>query len=907
MARQLRWLVTTLVVFVLGALGVGRPWSARAQGPAELPFRNPDLPVEQRIDDLLGRLTLEEKVSLMIERAAPVARLGIPKFPWWSEALHGVARAGRATVFPQAIALASTWDTDLMHRVSTAISDEARAMNNRWVKRGKRNIYQGLVFWSPNINIFRDPRWGRGQETYGEDPVLTGAMGVTFVTGMQGDDPHYLKTVATPKHYAVHSGPEPERHTFDARVSETDLRETYLPAFRRTVMEAKAQSVMCAYNSFRGQPACGSDELLKTILRGEWGFSGYVVSDCGAVQDIFLHHKARKTATEAAAMALEAGTDLECGSGSSTPGSPDAFLTLGDAVHQGLVKESDLDRALRRLFRAQMHLGVFDPPERVPWSGLTYESVVNSPEHQELALEAAREAIVLLKNEGHTLPLGKDLRTLAVIGPNAAPTEVLVGNYAGTPVAPVSILAGIRAKLGASTRVTYGRGAPLAEGVPDLDLVPGSALSTTRNGRAVAGLSGAYYAGHFDGAPVLERVDPAVDFDWGDGSPAAGLDDDSFSVRWTGALEAPATGRYALAVRCATMCRLFVDNKPVAQGRSDHEPTTVSGDVELRAGQSYPIRVELEHEKYDAVVQLLWQMPGAHRGEEAKAVALAKAADAVVLVLGLSSRLEGEEMGIHIEGFAGGDRTRLDLPRVQRDLMKAVVEAASGKPVVLVLLSGSALAVSWADAHAPAIVEAWYPGQAGGTAVADVLFGDTSPAGRLPVTFYRSVDQLPPFTDYAMKGRTYRYFEGTPLYPFGHGLSYTRFSYDRLRVPAKRAAGEAVEVSVRVRNEGQVAADEVVQVYVSDRDASAPVPIRALKAFRRLALRPGEARTVRFSLSARDFSLVGADGRRTVEPGRFLIAVGGKQPGFSGTADAATTQVLTAELEMTGAGKELAP
>ena len=571
------------------------------------------------------------------------------------------------------------------------------------------------------------------------------------------------------------------------------------------------------------------------------------------------------------------------------------------------MKESDLDRALRRLFRAQMRLGVFDPPERVPWSGLTYESVVNSPAHQVLALEAAREAIVLLKNEGPTLPLRKDLRTLAVIGPNAAPTEVLVGNYAGTPVAPVSILAGIRAKLGGSTRVTYGRGAPLAEGVPDLEVVPGSALHTTRDGRPAAGLTGAYYAGHFDGAPVLERVDPAVDFDWGDDSPAASLDDDSFSVRWTGALEAPVTGQYTLGLRCATMCRLFIDNKPVAEGRSDHSPTTVSGDVELRAGQSYPLRVELEHEKYDAVVQLLWQVPGAHRGEEAEAVALAKAADAVVLVLGISSRLEGEEMGIHIEGFAGGDRTSLDLPRVQRDLMRAVVEAASGKPVVLVLLNGSALAVSWADAHVPAIVEAWYPGQAGGTAVADVLFGDTSPGGRLPVTFYRSVDQLPPFDDYAMKGRTYRYFEGKPLYPFGHGLSYARFSYDRLRVPAKGATGEPVEVSVRVRNSGAMVADEVVQVYVTDRDASAPVPGRALKAFRRLALKPGEARTVRFTLSARDLSLVGDDGRRIVEPGRFLVALGGKQPGLTGTADAATTQVLTAELEMTGDVKTLAP
>jgi len=908
MARHPRPLFGSLLL-ASAVLALAWPVVAGGQPPAsEAPaFRDPDRTLDERVEDLLGRLTLDEKVSLMIERAEPVERLGIPRFPWWNEALHGVARTGRATVFPQAIGLAATWDTDLMRRVATAISDEARAMNNRWVGKGKRNIYQGLVFWSPNINIFRDPRWGRGQETYGEDPVLTGAMGVAFVEGMQGDDARYLKTVATPKHYAVHSGPEPDRHTFDAQASEIDLRETYLPAFRRTVVEAKAESVMCAYNAFRGQPACGSELLLKTVLRGQWGFSGYVVSDCGAVQDIYLNHRVRATPAEGAAMALRAGTDLECGSGSWAPGSPDAYLALGDAVEQGLVSESDVDTALRRLLRAQMRLGVFDPPERVPWSGLSHEEVVGSSRHRELALDAAREAIVLLRNEGGALPLRKDLARIAVIGPNAAETEVLVGNYAGTPRAPVSILAGIQAKVGTATEVRYARGGPLAEGVPDLHPVPASALVTTEDGRRASGLRGAYYAGHFDGAPVVERTDPAVDFDWADGSPAAGLDDDSFSVRWTGEIVAPVTGWYALGVRCANTCRLLVDSKPIAQGRNDHEPALVTGGVAMRGGRSYPIRVEVEHEKYDAIAQLLWEVPGARAGERTEAVEAARAADAVVLVLGLSSRLEGEEMGIRIEGFAGGDRTSLELPRVQQDLMKAVAEAAKGKPVVLVLLSGSALAVGWADENLPAILHAWYPGEAGGTAVADVLFGDTSPGGRLPVTFYRSVDQLPPFEDYAMKGRTYRYFEGRPLYPFGHGLSYARFAYDRLRVPAKVPAGRPVEVSVRVRNEGDVPADEVVQLYVTDLEASAPVPRRALKAFRRVSLRAGESETVRFSLSERDLSVVGADGQRVVEPGRFQVAVGGKQPGLTGTADAATTQVLTAELELAGSVRTLEP
>jgi beta-glucosidase len=878
-----------------------------AQGPPTLPFRDPALPIEKRVDDLVGRLTLDEKVSLMIERAAPVERLGIPAFPWWNEALHGVARAGRATVFPQAIGLAATWDDALMLRVATAISDEARAMNNESVARGRRNLYQGLVFWSPNINIVRDPRWGRGQETYGEDPYLTGTIGTAFVRGMQGDDPRYLKTIATAKHYAVHSGPEPLRHAFDARPSETDFRETYLAAFRDLVVNAKAESVMCSYNSVRGQPACGNDELLGKVLRKEWGFGGYVVSDCGAVIDIAEGHKARKTAAEGAAMALLAGTDLECGSGSWEAGSPDAFETLREAVQQGLVKESDVDSALRRLVRAQMRLGVYDPPERVPWSGLKYETVVNSEKHRQLAVDAARESIVLLKNENATLPLPKGLGSIAVIGPNGDDASVLLGNYNGTPVAPVTLLAGIRAAAGRGTKVTFARGGPLAEGLPDLRVVPGEALSTGRGAGRKPGLVGAYYRGHFEGAPVLTRADAAVDFDWADKPPDPSVDGDSFSVRWTGVITAPATGRYTLGMRCATQCRVFLGDKPIAQGRTDHEPTLVTGTVTLRKGVTYPIRVELEHEKYDAIAQLLWQTPEGRGDEVGEAVATARAADAVVLVLGLSARLEGEEMPIRIEGFSGGDRTSLDLPKVQQALLEKVVDAAKGKPLVLVLLNGSALAVNWADQHVPAIVEAWYPGQAGGTVVADVLFGNVSPAGRLPVTFYRSVDQLPPFDDYAMKGRTYRYFTGTPLYPFGHGLSYSRFTYGKLAVPKRAPVGAPVAVSVEVRNTGTVTADEVVELYVTDVQASGPVPLRALKGFRRVSLRPGEARSVRFALDERAFSLIAADGHRVVEPGRFTIAVGGKQPGLSGTADTSTTMVLTSDLELVGTAKTLAP
>jgi beta-glucosidase len=473
-------------------------------------------------------------------------------------------------------------------------------------------------------------------------------------------------------------------------------------------------------------------------------------------------------------------------------------------------------------------------------------------------------------------------------------------------VAPVSVLAGLTAKVGPSTKVLYARGAPLAEGLPDLQVVPGSALFTTSGGKRVGGLKADYYRGHFEGGPVLTRIDGAVDFDWGDVAPAAGLGD-TFTARWTGEIQAPVTGRYTLGFRTLTAFRLFIDDKPVASGRSDHEPVTGTGTLTLRAGRSYPIRIELEHEKYDAIGQLLWEVPGGRGDEAGEAIKAARAADAVVMVLGLSSRLEGEEMPIQIEGFRGGDRTSLDLPRAQQALLERVVEAAKGKPVVLVLLSGSALGVGWADDNVPAIVEAWYPGQAGGTAVADVLFGDANPGGRLPVTFYRSVGQLPPFEDYGMGGRTYRYFAGEPLYPFGHGLSYTRIAYAKLRAPRKAQVGAPVEVAVEVSNAGTVAGDEVVQLYVTDREASVPVPVRALKGFQRLTLRPGERRLVRFTLSERDFSLIAADGQRMVEPGFFAIAVGGKQPGLMGTADASTTAVLTAHLDLVGKAKALAP
>lgn len=827
------------------------PLPSPSPGPEVLPYLNPDLPLETRVDDLLGRMTLEEKVSQTLYDAAAVERLGIPEYNWWNEALHGVARAGLATVFPQAIGLAATWDSDLMFRVATAISDEARAKHHEFVRHGRRGIYEGLTFWSPNINIFRDPRWGRGMETYGEDPYLAGRLAVEFVRGMQGDDPFYLKTVATPKHYAVHSGPEPDRHTFDAVVDERDLRETYLPAFRASIVDGGAESVMCAYNRFRELPACGSDELLQQILREEWGFTGYVVSDCWAIMDIYNTHKVVGTAAEAAAMAVAAGTDLNCGV---------TYDSLGVAVRDGLLDQEQLDVSLRRLFRARFRLGMFDPPDRVPYASIPY-SVNESEEHKALALETTRKSMVLLKNEDGLLPLDRNLGTIAVIGPNADEVDVLLGNYNGIPSDPVTPLRGIREKVSPRTNVVYARGTELAENLPFFEVVPSSAWKAERG---------------------WEGVDGRLP--------------DSSSVRWTGTLVPPVSGRYSLGGRALGSFSLYMDDSLVVEFRSTHEVNTRWRELELKAGEPHDIRVEFSPVRADAVAQLVWARPEPDlRAEALRAV---ESADVVVMFMGLSPRLEGEEMRVEVPGFAGGDRVDIGLPAAQRELIEAVV--GTGKPVVLVLLNGSALAIPWAAENVPAILEAWYPGQAAGTAIADVLFGDYNPAGRLPVTFYRSVDQLPPFENYDMAGRTYRYFYGGPLFPFGHGLSYTTFAYGNLELPASVRAGEEVQVSAEVENTGAVAGEEVVQLYVTDLEASAPVPIRSLQGVERIFLRPGERRTVTFTLDARQLSLIDTEWERVVEPGFFEVSLGGKQPGFSGLADAGTTEVVTGRFEVVG-------
>ncbi|MDD8025586.1 MAG: glycoside hydrolase family 3 C-terminal domain-containing protein, partial [Acidobacteriota bacterium] len=725
---------------------------------------------------------------------------------------------------------------------------------------------------SPNINLFRDPRWGRGMETYGEDPYLTGRLAVAFIRGLQGDDPRYLKTVATPKHYAVHSGPEPARHGFEALAGERDLRESYLPHFRAAIEEGRAFSVMCAYNAYDGRPCCGSDRLLTGILRREWGFGGYVVSDCDAVNDIRTGHKLAATAAEAAAEAVRAGTDLNCGT---------EYAALLDAVREGLLTEKDIDVSVKRLFRARFRLGMLDPPERVPYAGIPM-SVVDSEAHRRLALEAARKSIVLLKNEGGILPLAKSLRKIAVIGPNAADVEPLLGNYNGTPSNPVTPLQGILDKVAPRTEVVYARGCDPAPGLPSLEVIPSSYLMIMKAGRRTNGLLGEYYPNReFRGDPAFVQVDKKVDFEWWDGAPSERFDPDDFSVRWTGMIVPPESGEYVLGGEGFNSFKLYFEGRLLVEFDGGHHPRKTYQAVTLRGGTPYQIRLDYSCRAGDASIRLLWRMPG--RNLRREALDAAAGADAVILCLGLSPRLEGEEMDVPVEGFAGGDRLTLDLPSIQQSLLEAIVKL--GRPTVLVLLNGSPLALNGAGARIPAVLEAWYPGQASGSALADVLFGDYNPAGRLPVTFYASASDLPAFSDYAMKGRTYRFFEGRPLFPFGYGLSYTRFGYSRLILPARAAAGEAFDVRIDVRNAGTRAGEEVVQLYVRDKRASVPVPLRSLQGFRRIFLNPGETRTVIFRLEPAQLSLWDESMRQTVEPGAFEVSIGGGQPG---TFDAGT-------------------
>jgi len=847
------------------------------------PYKNPALPIEKRVDDLVSRMTLEEKISQMMNAAPAIKRLDIPEYDWWNEALHGVARAGYATVFPQAIGLAATWDADLIYKVADVISTEARAKHHEFIRNNQRARYQGLTFWSPNINIFRDPRWGRGQETYGEDPYLTSRLAVAFVKGLQANDPHYFKVIATPKHYAVHSGPEPQRHGFDARVAERDLQETYLPAFRATIVEGHAYSVMCAYNRTDGEPCCANTRLLTDILRRQWGFDGYVVSDCGAIRDIHAGHRFVDSEGKASALSIKAGTDLTCGR---------EYTSLVKAVKDRLITEAEIDIALKRLMTARFRLGMFDPPEVVPYTRIPFSENA-SPAHRELTLKAARESIVLLKNENSTLPLKKNIKTIAVIGPNAEAPTVLLGNYNGQSTKIVTPLSGVRAKVSPGTKVLYALGATM----------PGEVGAPVPVSATPGGFKGEYFNNkELKGQPVLIRTDQQINFDWSRGSPAPQVNEDGFSARWTGKFTPPESGVYQLGVMADDGARLYLDGKLLvdAWGRDPaSQIRTVMKEARLDAGGVYEIRIEYYEDVRNALAKFIWGLPRFAERMREEAVSAARQADATVLVIGISPALEGEEMRVNAEGFLGGDRTDIGLPKAQEDLLKAVQE--TGKPVVLVLLNGSALAVNWAADNVSAIVEAWYPGEEGGTALADVLFGDYNPAGRLPVTFYKSVADLPPFEDYNMEGRTYRYFKGEPLYPFGFGLSYTKFKYSNLKLSAKTIkAGKDVRVTVDVQNIGDRAGDEVVEMYITDVAASVPVPIRSLAGIKRVSLGPGQKQRVSFTLEPRQLSVIDNNGKRVIEPGEFLVSIGGKQPGFAGRSDAKTTGVVSERFVVTG-------
>ncbi len=852
-----------------------------------LPFLNPDLPLAARVSDLVSRLTLEEKIGQLMNDAPAIERLGIPAYNWWNECLHGVARAGLATVFPQSIGLAATWNTDLMLEVATAISDEARAKHHQAVRRGERGIYQGLTFWSPNINLFRDPRWGRGMETYGEDPYLTGTMAVSFIRGLQGDDAKYFKVIATAKHYAVHSGPEPDRHTFDAVVDFPDLRSSYLPHFEMAVREGGAYSVMCAYNRFRGLPCCGSPFLLNDILRHEWGFEGYVVSDCDAVDDIYATHKLVPTLAEAAAMALKAGTDLNCGR---------AYAALLEAVKKGLVDEATIDIAVKRLLTARFRLGMFDPEERVAYAGIPY-SVVDSPKHRLLALEAARQSIVLLQNKNNVLPLPKSLKSIAVIGPNADDIEVLLGNYNGFPAEPITPLRGLREKAGSQTKIIYEPGTDWAEGIPVLTPIPAEFLKPALNSKD-RGLRGEYFANQeLKGKPVATRLDASLDYNWWEEAPLPSLEPDNFSIRWTGYLVPPESGDYYLGGEGFNSFKIFLDGKLIGSFNGTHETHKVYQKVQLEKDRPAALKIEYSHRARMARMHLLWKKPAADSLE--RAIKAAREAEATILFLGLSPRLEGEEMNVPVPGFKGGDCLTLDLPANQEKLLEEVARAAAPKPVVLVLLNGSPLAVNRAVELVPAIVEAWYPGQAAGAAIADVLFGDYNPAGRLPVTFYKSAADLPDFSDYRMAGRTYRYSKKEPLFPFGYGLSYTSFSYSKLSAPKSLKAGEELSISVEVKNTGKRDGEEVVEVYLSRPDSASPVnPLRWLAAYQRLFLRAGEKQKITLTIRPQELVTYDAEGNRIIETGKLIVSVGGQQPGFSGRLSASTTSVMTAAIKI---------
>lgn len=828
-----------------------------AQQKNNYPYLNTKLSIDERVDDLVSRMTLKEKALQLFNQAPAIERLGVPAYDWWNECLHGVARAGKATVFPQAIGMAATFDKGLMLRIGTAISDEARAKHHDFVRNNARSIYMGLTFWTPNINIFRDPRWGRGQETYGEDPYLTGRMAVNFINGLQGNDLKYLKVIATAKHYAVHSGPEFSRHTDNIYVNDRDLYDTYLPAFKATIQEANVQSIMCAYNRFREKPCCGSDILLSNILRNQFGFKGYVVSDCGAITDFFQkgNHHVVETPSQAWGWSLSSGTDLNCEDNR-------AFMEdhFEEAVSKGMINEADINVSVKRLFKARFMLGVFDPAAEVAYTKIPM-SVVGSAAHLNLSLEAAEKSLVLLKNNG-ILPL-KNTKKIALIGPNANNPSILTANYNGDPVDPITPLKALQQRLG-TKNVFYTPGTPIVPGIyTDFTIVSENNLFHEEDGKLLKGLTASYFEDpELKGTAKITRTDKSIDFVWYK-SPINQLVDESFGIRWTGFIIPEKTGSYVFS----TNLKLTINDQPITDSM-----------IALQKGMKYKMEAILKVKAFPWLSNLQQQHANlswvdVSRNYRQEAMTAANNADVIVFCGGISAELEGEEMKIEVDGFSHGDRTNINLPKIQEDLLKELIK--TGKPIIYVNFSGSAIALNWENENLPAIVQAFYPGETTGTALARLLFGEYNPSGRLPVTFYKSVDQLPDFKNYEMAGRTYRYFKGEALYPFGYGLSYANFSYSNLKFSAdKIKAGQSVEVTVDVRNTGSVKGDEIVQLYISDKTTIVVRPVKELKSFERITLGLGQTKTIKFIIDPSMLSFWDANLKFTVKPGEFEIMTG---------------------------------
>ena len=842
----------------------------------EYPFQNPELSIDKRVDNLISLLTPQEKIGLMMNGSISIDSLGIPAYNWWSEACHGICMNG-ATVFPQAIALAASFDDAQQFDVYTAVSDEARAHWNTSDHNqfGKTRAtggawHQGLSFWCPNINIFRDPRWGRGQETSGEDPYLTGKMGTALVKGMQGNDKKYYKTHACAKHYAVHSGKESDRHRFDVSVSMRDLWETYLPAFKTLVTEANVQEVMCAYNRYEGEPCCGSDRLLTDILRNKWGFKALVVSDCGAINNFYTRgqHETHPDAATASADAVLSGTDIECGT---------SYNSLIESMERGLISEADIDVSLRRVLRSRFELGMFDPEEMDPWKDLGADDI-SSPEHAALAHKAADEAMTLLKNNG-ILPLSKDTKTIAIVGPNADNTSMLFGNYNGTPTQEnqISILQAIRNAV-PNANIIYDRGCELAD--------PFLTVSHIPNLNGGKGLYAEFFNNtEMKGQPVAKGYYDEINMrTMGDYRFAEGVEFNNFSARMTGKFTPDFSGAVSYSVRGNDTYKLTINGKVIAEqkqaqngrggfgggfGRGQQAPAT----FDVKAGQTYNLQLDFT-KGAEGSAYLSFDLTQRAEPDFAKLADKVKDADVIIMVSGISARLEGEEMRVNYEGFAGGDRTKIELPAVQLGLLEAM--HSTGKPVVLVNCSGSAIGFGGIDNQYDALLQAWYGGQAGGLAVADVLFGDYNPAGRLPVTFYKSTDQLPDIEDYNMSdGFTYRYFKGEPMYAFGYGLSYTTFSYGQATLSKKSIkAGKGVDITIPVTNTGDRDGDEVVQVYVKSLDNPA-APIKSLKGFKRVNIAAGATQNVTIQLEPKAFEYYSeAIDELAAMPGKYQILYG---------------------------------